>query len=232
MAFGDVIQSAKASSNNTGTVTVSFSAAVAANLLVATFSRSINVSGWTDPSGWTQITSSPLSSGNLSGRWYYKIAAGGETSVVGTTTETSAGITGIVAEYEGPFAASPLDQSTENEANLSTIVTSQSTGTTGTTAQADELAVAFFAADALLNVDGSRAYTNSFVEVLFADQAQPGRVAGIQASKVLSATGTVETTFSCTDTGDEMYGAIATFKKSVTGAKPWHYYAQQRQGAI
>lgn len=218
MAFGDVIRVTKASLAS-GEASVTFVAPVAGNLIVFSMGRSTPHSAggaWGGPAGWTALPDSGIDVGNVAGAAYFKISDGTETTVATAGTNTQGNTQCMVIEYEGPFAASPLDVTAENVANLSTVVTSQSTGTTGTTAQADELAITIVAFDATGTVTDVRAYTNSFTEAGFND-ASSARAGSLQAKKVLSATGTVECTFSCTDTGDEMYGAIATFKKDVGG---------------
>jgi hypothetical protein len=216
MAFGDTVQSVD--STWTGEGTINFGAATAGNLLIVVEARGAPHSAggaWGAPADWNIIQDSGVNTGNMAAAFYYKIAEGGETSF--TTSHTNESGVGQIAfaEFEGPFAASPLDVSAEDATHLSTVVTSQSTGTTGTTAQADELAIAAFAADSQSTVDGggTRNYSNSFAEVIFTD-VQTSRASAMIAKKILSATGTVECTFSVTDTGDEMYGAVATFKKA------------------
>ncbi len=213
MAFGDKIQSASTNTSGVTSITVNFSAATEGNLLIVAVGSSASQTWGTAPADWTLLTQVPDGSGNMSGIWYYKIATGGETSVTVTLSNISSTLRGALCEFEGPFADSPLDQTAENEDNISTPVTSQASGTTGTTTQADELLVAFFAADAANNVDAGRAYTNGFTEEE-ANFTNSGRAAAILAKLVVAATGTYSTTFSTTDTGDEMYGAIATFKKA------------------
>lgn len=218
MAFGDTVQAVQNSASS-GNVTVTFSSATAGNLLVAVWARSNASSGFTIPSGWAAIQSAALAPGpNLAGVFLYKIAAGGETSLTTEFTADAGNVRALVAEIEGPFDGTPLDQSAEDESNLSSTDTSQPSGTTGTTAQADELALAAFTADSAGNVTDGRAYTNSFAEVIFGSTTDAAaRAAVILAKRVLTATGTYSTTFSTTDTGDEMWGAIATFKKAVSG---------------
>jgi len=220
MAFGDVIQTAE-NSVASGAVTVTFSSATAGNLLIFCVARSSALAvgtTWGTPTGWTALTNTPENVGNLGATWYYKIAAGGETSVTSAESTPPGNGRGVVVEFAGPFATTPLDQTAENESNLSTVVTSQASGTTGTTSQADELAVVFFGADTAINVDGSRSYNNSFSEVIFSNAVtNNSRAAVAVARRVLSATGTYSCTYSCTDTGDEMYGAIATFKAQSGG---------------
>lgn len=215
MAFGDIVNSAENSAAS-GAITVTFTAATAGNLLIFTIGRSAPLATgqtWGTPTGWNGLTNSSINTGNIGGAWYYKIAAGGETTVTSTESIPVGNVRGQVIEFEGPFEASPLDKTAEDETNLSTVVTSQSTGTTAATAQNDELAVGFWSADQASNVETGRAYTNSFTEVLWSSATNSARAACITARKVLSSTGAVECTFSTTDTGDEMYGAVATFKK-------------------
>lgn len=218
MAFGDTVQSAEASSSAVASVTVTFIAAVAGNLLIAGGTRSIAITGWTDPAGWTLIHASGVS-GNMASAWWWKIAAGGETSVVIQNPETTGTLRGAMAEFEGAFAASPLDAITEDENNVGTVVTSQPSGTTGTTAQDDELAVAVFGSDAVDTVDVGRSYTNSFTEVIF-PSTDVTRANTFIAKKVLTTTQTVTTTFATTDVGDEMYGTLGTWKKAAAAGHP------------
>lgn len=226
MAFGDTIQSIDNNGSIAGAgalaITLTFgSTATSGNLLVADGAASGQVtSAWTDPSGWTLGADSGTSTGNMAGAWWWKISDGTETSVVITANVGSAtNGRAAFAEFEGPFTGSPLDVTAEDAGNISTVVTSQPSGTTGTTAQNDELAVAFFMADAASTVTDGRSYSNSFTEVIFGNAVTlTNRPAAIIAKKVLSATGTQTTTFTTTDTGDEMYGAIGTWKKDTGGA--------------
>lgn len=224
MAFGDTVRTTDASGAGPTDVSFSFTAPAAGNLIVVVVGRSSTHGAggaWDVPSGWNKLNDSGINTGQLGGAAFWKIADGSETSFA--TTDTNPGGTWQVAyaEFEGPFTASPLDQAAENAANIGTVVTSQSTGTTGTTSQADELALAFFAGDRFDTLDGggTRNYSNSFTEVKFASVTTSRPMAAI-AKNILSATGTVECTYSVTDTGDEMYGVIATFKKLVATKAP------------
>lgn len=217
MAFGDFIQSNTTTGGSGAATTPTLGAgATAGNLLVLMLSRSAGSGTLPTVTGFTAISDDV--SGNLTGAWWYMEASGGETTVT-LSGESGTGTWRLcLAEFEGPFPASPLDVQAEDVTNVSTVVTSQSTGTTGTTSQADALALGFWTADGAANVDGTRGYTNSFTERVFEHGlTSSARAAIILASKVLAATGTVECTFSCTDTGDEMYGAVAVFKKDAGG---------------
>lgn len=220
MAFGDVVRF-QDNSFASGEVSFTFTGGAAAlgNLLVVGEGRSATHSvggAWGPPAGWNIIQESGINAGNMAAAWYWKISDGTETAFVSAHTNEQGNAGTIFAEFEGPFAAVPLDVSAEDATHLASVVTSQSTGTTAATAQNDELALAFFATDRFDTSDGTRVYTNSFTEVAIADGAA-ARATAIICKLVLSATGTQECTFSVTDTGDEMYGSIATFKKSVGG---------------
>jgi hypothetical protein len=217
MAFGDLVGTPVKASLASGETAITFTAPTLGNLLVVSVGRSATHTAggaWSDPSGWNRIHDSGINVGNMAAAWWWKISDGTETSFTCTDTNEQGGLQVLFCQYAGPFAVSPFDVAAENAANLSSVVTSQSSGTTATTAQADALAVAMFAFDRSDTVDGTRVYSNSFTESAFNDTSA-ARSGSSQARKVLSATGTVECTFSCTDTGDEMYGSIAVFKKQV-----------------
>lgn len=223
MPFGDVVQTHKVSLAS-GEAAITFPAtATSGNLLVVTVSRSAQHTAggaWNAPAGWTAITDAGINQvATFTAAWFWKISDGTETAFNSTDTNEQGNLQMTFSEYLGPFAASPLDVSAEDVSNINTVVTSQGTGTTGTTAQADALALAFFAADQWTTVDGggTRNYSNSFVEVVVADISS-ARPASIVARRVLSATGTYSCTYSVTDTGDEMYGAIAVFKQDTGGS--------------
>lgn len=221
MAFGDVVGTPATGTNTSGEASVTFSAATAGNLLVFQVNRSAvtAVTGaWGNISGWTNGPTSPPTSGNLGCAVWWKIAAGGETSVTTASTDETGNWTASVTEYAGPFAVSPLDQSTDDETHISSTATSQASGTTGTTAQAAELLIACFAIDGGNNF-GTRQYSNSFTEASAVTSG--GRAGGCQAKRVVSATGTYSTTLSYSSGGsaDEMYGCILTFKQD-TGDPP------------
>lgn len=223
MAFGDTVQSALATGAS-GEASATLSAgATAGNLLAFTIARSATTGGgdWGSITDWTSGPRASAASGLVTGAMFWMIAAGGETTVTTAMTSETGNWAASLVEYEGPFSASPLDQSTDDETNVNSVVTSQSSGTTGSTAQNDELAIANFCIDSAPNATDGRSYNNSFTEVTFANSG--ARAGNIQAKKVLTATGTVECTFTTTDIGDRMYGAIATWKKSAGGTTTRRY---------
>jgi hypothetical protein len=220
MAFGDFIQMAEDTGTGVSTDTIAFSAATAGNLLIVMAAISTADTWGTAPTGYTLLTQVPNGSGTMTSIWYYKIAAGGETGATVAWSGVQTYRLGM-AEFEGAFDATPLDVTAEDETNISTAVTSQPSGTTATTAQNDALALAFFGGERGDFISNATAYTNSFTERAFYDgPTSPGRPGLAIASRVLSATGTYTTTFSCTDTGTPMYGAIAVFKKYVAAGGP------------
>lgn len=218
MAFGDVVQSASGSgTTGNGSATLSVGA-TAGNLLVFAIARAATGVGvaWGSISGFSAGPSSPADSGNMCGAMWSKIATGGETTVSTAMTSPTGNWTATIVEYEGPFDATPIDVTAEDETHLTTTTSSKSSGTTATTAQADALAIGFYGIDNGANF-GTKTYSNSFSEVITA--VTGSRAGHTQARRVLSSTGTYESTLSYSSggTADEMYGAIMVFKKDAGG---------------
>lgn len=205
----------------TGTQSISVSVAAGDVLafIVGASDPATTVTNVTDNLGgtWTAGPSSPVSTGNMRGATFYKVCAGGETSIsfdigVGTTGQAFAvkvtGFTGT-ATLEGTPG--------EDESKLSTTGKTVTSGsTTNTTASA--AVIALFAADrGDLVSDVSRSYSNSFTEVGF-NTTSGSRAGAFAAAKILSGTGANTTTFTTGDTGDEMYGAILVFGDATGGS--------------
>lgn len=183
------------------------STATSGNLLVTAIATDKDAGTYTVPAGFTMIqTYSGLS---VSGALAYKVSDGSETAVSWSYTNSEESSVWI-GEYSGTDAT-PLDVSTEADSN-NVDTTSQSTGTTGSTAQDEELAVAILAIDSAQNATG-RSWSNSFSEVEYVGS---NSTAGLSvATKYLTATGTQTSTMSW-DTVDQAYAAIATFLASST----------------
>jgi len=207
------VQAAKYGSAASNSVTVSWtSTPTSGNLLVA---RAIGAAA-TDAgaiSGWTLVSSARYGATTGFVSIFVKVAGGSEGNV--TVTFTGSNPTRLVIEEWSSstgWAATPLDQSA-NTNNAGSTVTSRSTGTTGTTTVADELAVSVIGwGSAVTGISWSNSFTDSF--------SQPtGSLTFGGAHKTLSATGTVETTASWT-TARLAGAAIATFKTvaTLTGA--------------
>lgn len=220
MAFGDLVQS-KTATGASGEASVTLDAgATAGNLLKLTVTRSAltaTTGDWGSITDWTNGPRSPGNSGNMGGAVWWKIATGGETAVTTAMTDETGNWTAIVEEYEGAFAASPHDQSNDDETHISSTTTSQATGDI-TTTQNDALLLASFGIDNGANF-GTRQYTNSFTETVVVTSG--GRAGTVCAKRVVAATGTYGSTlsYSAGGTTDEMYGAIISFKKD-TGNPP------------
>lgn len=226
MAFGDTVQTSPTGTNTSGEGSATLSAgATSGNLIIPAIGRSAKhtdtTGDWGTPTGFTDGPQSPDSAvggANMAGAVWWKISTGGETAIATSGSGPNGNWCMVASEFEGPFAASPLDVQAESEANLTTVVTSQTTGTTAAPAGGDWLAIAIFAADNMQNVDGggTRNYSNGFSEVVFANSG--ARAGVVIAKKVGSGTSAVECTMSFTDTGDEMYGAVMVFKKASSGS--------------
>lgn len=206
MAFGDIIQTQTATSEDTTSLSISITSATADNLLVCCHFTGDGDS--TAPSGFTESVFRTNTPDQDQGAIYHKIAAGGETSVAPGSGASDEHV-GCVMEIEGPWDASPLDVTAATGRNNN--VTSTSSGTTATTAQNDEFAVAQICLRDSVTVVSS--WTNSFVE---RSEINTATKASASATKLLTATGTVETTGSHS-TADSL-GMVATFKKGAAAA--------------
>ncbi len=206
-------------SSNTVTCTLG-SAATAGNLLVTVVGTDKTAGTYTVPSGFTMIQNTSATS--VSGAMAYKVATGGETAIPWSQSTSTGSIACWVAEYSGTATSNVLDVSAENESSSSsdTSVQSLSTGTTATTSQANELAIAMMAPDTMSNVDGGRAWSNGFAETAFVNVGITGGTGLSVAIKNLSSVGGQSSVYSTTDTGDQMYAAIATFRAG--GGTAWH----------
>lgn len=130
--------------SGTTSLTTTIAAATSGNLLVALIATGATTSAGTTttPTGFTAVlgpitnTSAVPAPVNL--YLYYKVSTGGETSVVATNTVTS-GVTCQVWEFSAStgWPANPVDVSASSSNQAAT--TTPVTGTTATTAQAEEL---------------------------------------------------------------------------------------------
>lgn len=165
------------------------------------------VGSWTQ-TGWSKAVSAV--SNTETGIWY-RIAP----AVFGTTVTFTLTGSGEAAacfyEYSGIDTASPLDRTASATGG-------SGTGTTSTTAQADELLLAALGAGSTNQTSNWSAWTNSFTEE--ADQPSNGATPNVSlgsAARIVAATGAYSTS-ATQATGATHEGAIATFKAS--GAAP------------
>lgn len=207
MAFGDLIQSPTATVQTATSVTVTLvTTAISGNLLVC-----IHFTGASDstaPTGFTEAVAVTDGGNADQGAIYYKISDGTETAVTpgsGASDENMA----QVLEFEGPWDASPLDQTAS-----SAVSTTQNpvSGTTGTTAVADEISVVGITARAGSQVVFS-SWLNSYTES--ADIFTNFKNLGV-SWKLLTATGTTSSGATLIASLTAM-GMIATFKKEAAG---------------
>lgn len=193
--------------NTTGTtIAATFGATPTVNNLgVATIQS--NDGTCTNETGWSTAIDIYNATEDDFARIAYKVFGASESATV--TFTGFAGNTKLLglSEWTGNATASPLDQTAST--GRTTGATSISSGTTATTAQADELAVAVQALRALNG--GGLSYTNSFSG--FHNLNNGSAFSGLSATKILSAAAAIETTFSWTTSGTTWAG-IATFKAS------------------
>lgn len=200
--------------------------ATAGNLLVTACSTDKDSGAWTPPSGFTIIPDA-YNNIDVSLAMAYKVAAGGETTITWTSANSEEHNM-WVGEYSG-LTSSPLDVYQDANSGTSNTAT-QSSGTTGTTAQADELAVAIFTVDSA-SIGGTPSYNNGFTQIQQLSDVNSGNSVLWVATKVLSATGTVECTLTITGgSTDQMAGQVATFKAAAAAtfaitARAYRIYA-------
>jgi len=218
MAFGAVKGTlsgtgAAIAANNDATGSVSVAVG---DLLVCVFGErtTMSVTGVTDNLGHTYTAGTGIDGGNGTGKVFWKIATSSGT----LTTMTGAAVGGsgddysiVGAVYEGPFAASPLDQ---NPAANSDTVTPYVCTSSGTLAQADELVLAWMCA--------GNGFTGAACSGLTVDKQDgtgtgSGSHAAALASVVVSATTAIVPSWTVgAGNGGHALGVI-TFKKLIGG---------------
>lgn len=187
--------------------TLSFSSVTAGSVLVVVATAGAATETFLNPtSGWTPGPAT--NTGDFVCVTYWKVANGSETSFSIDASTSTGNLSGC--SITGFTGTATLEGSNENEANITgsgvtSISTNAASNTTATAA-----AIALFGSDRWDSVETSRGYTNSFTEVVAAT-ASGSRAGAWIAGKVLSSAGSNSTTFSCSDTGDQLYGAILVF---------------------
>jgi hypothetical protein len=216
--------SASSSNNGSGTsYTLNFGWTATANrllVLAASWDKDVTNLCTTCSDSWTRIDYVIESTNSTTCAMWYKVADGTETSAALTWTN-SEDISVWVGEYSGMDSVSPFDVKSSNDTGGET--TSVSTGTTLSTAQNTELAIAMMGADTANNVDGGRSWNNDFTEFTWLagdGSMDPGLSV---ARKDLTSQGTVTTTFTTTDSGDNMCAIVGTFKEADPDLEQIHY---------
>lgn len=203
-------QSVQATGVVTTGATITISQPPAGSLIITVCSADKDSGGFTTPSGFT-VVGTDYTSANVSGAIAYKIATGsGETSINWTYVNVGSQ---LCQAWAGVYTMPTIDISVDVVAQANSgvgVVTSQTSGTTGATAIADSLAMAFFGSDSSTSTITGGALTNSFTIL---SNANVGSNAGlVVGEKILSATGTQESTYTTTAAGDQMWGAAVVFK--------------------
>jgi len=198
-------------------------AATAGNLLVVFLAIDKSVATISTPTGWTKAQE-VVSGTGVSGALFYKIAAGGETSI--SFTIATSRVTNIAfMEFSGIASSSPLDISAKTDGNAATARTI--TAGAMTTTNADDLILAFWANDSAASVasatgrgfvDGASGAMETLMSH-FADAHNGGDVntsgapAVCVARKRRTTTGSESATFSYTGgSADENIAFLAAFK--------------------
>lgn len=195
------------------------SATTAGNLLimgVCCGSNSLNIT-FTPPSGWTLLTAQLTANGGanpaVTGALYYKKNAASESGAKTFTFSSAVWASLFLAEFSGCDVTAPLDQ--ESSAT-STGSTNCVTGTTTTTAVANELLVALTACNSNFTQTTPQ---NSFTlqDTQKSAAAGTARVSGGFLYRIVSATGAYTTGVTLSSSNPNI-GKIATFKIQSTGA--------------
>lgn len=195
------------------------------NLMVAAWgSRDGSTRTATPPSGWAAAVELAVDYLSIEDTVsiFYKIAEAAESSTVTLTYSAAINESTIHIMEFSDIAAVPLDVVASNDETGGTSLVAD-TGTTGVTAQAAALAIAACVFgdddfDASADEDWSDSYTHS-VDIAVVNTYAHTLGVGY---KVLSATGTQNTTLTRTTGGaEERWSAIAVFKGvAVAGANP------------
>ena len=225
MSFGDITQSGTNTVQSASSIAVTLgSTPTEGNLLVAChFTGHANSIA---PSGFSEAVALTDTPNTDQGAIYYKVAGSGESTTITATSGGSNEQTLTVLEIEGPWNASPLDV-TASAGPSST--STRDTGTTGTTAQADEVAVAMVTWRHS-DQDTTTTWSDSFVEQ--SENVRTNYKGHSTATKLLTSTGTVTTTATMSNTLTSM-GGVALFKKQAAGGGlsipvAMRYYRNQR----
>lgn len=211
MAFGDVVQTKTGSGEDTATVVLDSTPVEGSLLVVSARAGAGGGVGLDTPPGFTAGPAESASRGGIA--MFAKIAGSSESTSITVDAADTAGVAVAVLEIEGPFDASPFDaEAVATSGNGS--VSTQSTGTTPTTSDADEIAVA--CAGQILALNDITGWSNSYTDRagIEADLSADTTI-GV-ATLLLSSTGTQETTATFAG-GSRAKGAIWTFVKGAGG---------------
>jgi hypothetical protein len=165
---------------------------------------------------WTQTQAVNNGSGNATraSQYHAKNITGRAGHTVTYNIGTSAFPTICVLEVSGADVTSPKDQNA-GTSNNAALANPHVTGTTGTTAQADELCVSGLTHDG----GNSNTFTSGNGYTQQAAQTNTSNMPGCIFTKVVSATGTQSDSFSLSPNDSVRYGAVVgTYKAAAAGA--------------
>lgn len=190
--------------------------ATSGNILISVLGTDKNGGTVSEPTGWSTAVVSK-SSTSVTTAIAYKVSDGTEQAVKWDYT-IDRDACAWVGEYSGLTGSTP-DVSIVTDDSGGSSVTSQSSGTSATTTQADTFAVAFMGTDTGINTETGRSMSNSFTEnhYLLGNSGGHDSMGLAVATKTISSTGTVETTFSTTDSGDQQAGGLIVWAIDAVG---------------
>ena len=177
------------------------------NLLIATVCAGSSTALLsTPPSGFTLLHASTTGSGTW--YWYYKISVGNEQTI---SAIWDASINGVMryVEYEWD-GSTPSVTKNENTDNISSNTNSQPSGA-ATPTDATNICMAMHATDGNSDSFVGQAVDGSWIEDFAFLNNDAQQAEGKLSRLVNAALSSQEATHTDTDTGDQMYGAIAIF---------------------
>lgn len=206
---------ATATWTSSGTKTLTFSAVSAGSVLVVIGSSAGGSDTWANPtSGWT---AGPKTDGtrDFTSVTYWRIADGSETSF---SIDAPAGAGNLVgAKITGFAGTATLEDSSEIESHITGSAVTSIGPISGSNSFADAAVLVLYGSDRFDTIDDGQSYTGSFAEVE-RNSVGGSRVGAWIAGKVVSSAGTQSTTFSCVDTGDQIYAAMLVFGDDTGGS--------------
>lgn len=217
--IGDIIKSDRFEASSATMTSDLGSNPASGNLLILAIGASASAESLDTPpgDGFAEISRGDTGGGG-NWFWYWKISDGTEQTAA-VTWSGSLAHANLYVEYSWD-GSTPVIVKNEDESGLDTVVTSQVTGA-ATPDSSPNICLAFHGADQMVNVFDGAAIDGSWIEDF---SIQNNSSCGVILSRLLNAVGSQEATFSTTDTGDQMYGAIAIFSISTSNAQTLHAF--------
>lgn len=220
---GSAVQSASTTSGSTTTSpssltvdgAVGWAAPTSGNILVAIASSSAGSAtgfSYSQPSGFTVIQDHTANAVKSFVAW--KVSDGTETSLTSSYT-FSGTLTNwnlTIIEFDPTdLSTSSVHASAEDTTNVSTVVTSQSSGS-ATLSTASGLAIAIACSTRQSFWTTGLSWSNSYVAQVHTNATNTARANVMVATKVLSSSGSTSSTVSTSGTGGAAYGVILLFE--------------------